>query len=197
MSEAAPLRARARTLTTLATTAFVALTVLVHVLRPEVDVFEATLTRYRTDLYAGLMAVGFVLLGLALSASAYDIRTAKRPGAPLLFGAAAGSFVAAAVPIPVASDTAFLVHQTAAFVVIACAIGGAAAATGAFQPDPSARFFGPVAVAMARTAILTGALFLLGIAARRTPLNAVLGLLQRLTLAAVAIWMIAVSRRRT
>jgi hypothetical protein len=178
-----------------ATTFFVAMFALMHVLRPEVSPLKGDVSRYQEDLYSGLMNAGFLALGLAILGAGVELRKCRRAGAPLLFGAGVASLLVAAFPPALgASAAVYRIHETAGFVMIAAAIGGAAVGTGAFQPERSMRFFGPLALAMSRIAAVTGSLLLLSIAAPRTPLASMLGLLQRTTLTAIALWIIAVSR---
>ena len=169
-----------------------------HALRPEVSPIKGDVGRYQTDLHGGVMNAGFLMLGLALLGASLEIRKWRRPGAPLLFGGGMASLIVGAFPVRLdVSEAVYRIHHTAAFVLVAAAIGGAAVATGAFQPDRSLRFFGPVALAMARIAAVTGALLVLGLAAQRTPLSSVLGLLQRITLTAIAVWILAVTVSRS
>ena len=188
------MRTHVRLLTRVASALFIAIFALMHWLRPEVSPVKGDISRYQTDLYGGLMNVGFVMFGLALVGASLEVRTLRRPGAPLVFGAGMASLIVAASPVGLdTADAVQRIHRTAAFALVAAAIGGAAAATGAFQSGRAGRFFGPVALSVARLAAVSGSLLLLGIAAR-APLGGVLGLLHRMTLTALAVWTIAVAR---
>lgn len=180
------------------TVVFVAIAVLLHILQPEFDPIASGISRHQLGQYGFVMSLGLLVFGMALGLAGVALRSQGRLGSVLLFGAAAGSAIAALVsaPPPPVGGIRFVIHQGAEFLMFAGAIGGAAAGSGAFQSDPAVRFPGRGVVWLARLAAVAGALLLLSVAADATGRGAVHGLLQRATLAATCGWLLAISAAR-
>ena len=181
-----------------ATVLFVAIAALMHVLQPEFDPITSDISRHQAGPYGYVMSLGGLAFGVALLLAGFELRRRGRLGSVLLFGAAAGSAIAAIVPAPPPPVTSirFLIHQGAGFLMFAGAIGGVTVGSGAFQPDSAARLPGKTAVWCARFAAGAGALFLLSIAVDATGRGSLHGLLQRVTLAAICGWLLAISVER-
>ena len=167
------------------TGAFVVISIVMHWVRRDLDLFATGISRNQVGPYGAAMSLAFALLGIALVLMAV-VFARGRAARALFVTAGLGAIMVALFPLPPdAPLVARVIHQAGGFAMIAGAIA-------ASVMDSSSA----AATVIARAGAVVFALFLISGALRETPLGAVMGFFQRATLSAICAWMFVVVRTK-